>query len=171
MNPNNVYVNFRYENTSGAPEDIIFDDITKRVPILHDPSQYEVGVTNVYMKVSPATPISGDFTRVVVMSNSIGVSEEFSNNVQNDLQPIISDFQYNPSGSTFPSYTAGYIQFPGVANSEVHYRDLNNSEPLYRLNLSVKASMKDGTYEYFRSITGGSASVTLHFRKKSIHRQ
>lgn len=167
MNPNNVYVNFKYENTSGGAQDITFDDITKRVPILHDPSQYEVGVTNVYMKVTGANPTSGQFTRVVVMSNSIGVSEEFSNNVQNDLQPIISDFQYIPSG-TGSTYPSGYIQFPSPSNSMVHYRDINNSEPLYRLNLRVRAHMKDGTYEPIEAISSGSASITLHFRKKSI---
>lgn len=165
MNPNNVYVSFRYENTAGAPEDIIFDEITKRVPILQDPSQYEVGVTNFFAKVT-GVPASGQFLRVVVMSNSIGVSEEFSNNVQNDLQPIISDFQYIPSGSAYPSYPNGYLQFPGAANSTVHYRDINNSEPLYRLNLSVKAQLKDGTYENIEAFSTGSASVTLHFRKK-----
>jgi len=166
MNPNNVYVNFKYENTSGVAEDIIFNEITKRVPILHDPSQYEVGVTNFFARVS-GNPISGQFLRVVVMSNSIGVSEEFSNNIQNDLQPIVSDFQYIPSGTGLPSYPSGYLQFPGNVNSTVHYRDINNSEPLYRLNLSVKAQLKNGTYENIEAFSSGSASVTLHFRKKN----
>ena len=166
MNPNNVYVNFRYENTTGGNEDVIFDDITKRVPILQDPSQYEVGVTNVYMKVAGSAPISGQFLRVVVMSNSIGVSQEFSNNVENDLQPIISDFQYIPTGTGQATYPVGYIQFPGLNNSTVHYRDINNSEPLYRLNLSIKAHMEDGTYENIEANPAGNASVTLHFRKK-----
>lgn len=165
MNPNNVYVSFRYENTSGINEDIIFDDITKRVPILHDPSQYEVGVTNFFARVS-GVPISGQFLRVVVMSNSIGVSEEFSNNIQNDLQPIVADFQYVPTGTALPSYPVGYIQFPGGINSTVHYRDINSSEPLYRLNLSVKAQLKDGTYVNIEAFNSGSAYVTLHFRKK-----
>jgi len=164
--PNNVYVNFTYENTSGTLQDVTFDDITKRVPILHDPSQYEVGVTNVYMKVSGSDPIPGDFTRVVVMSNSIGVSPEFSNQVENDLQFIISDFQYLVTGTAVPNYPTGYIQFPGVSNSTVHYRDIENSQPLYRLNLSVKAHMKDGTYKNIVANPPGSASVTLHFRKK-----
>ena len=166
MNPNNVYVSFRYENTSGVAEDIIFDEITKRVPILHDPSQYEVAVTNFFARVNGTSPSSGQFLRVVVLSNSIGVSEEFSNNVENDLQPIVGDFQYIPSGTALPSYPAGYIQFPGNVNSVVHYRDINHSEPLYRLNLSVKGQLKDGTYQNILAFSTGSASVTLHFRKK-----
>lgn len=165
MNPNNVYVSFRYENTSGIAEDIIFNEITKRVPIIHDPSQYEVAVTNLFARVSGTSPISGQFVRIVVMSNSIGVSEEFSNNVENDLQPILSEFQYVPTGTALPSYPSGYIQFPAI-NSTVHYRDINNSEPLYRLNLSVKAQLKDGTYVNIEAFSIGSASVTLHFRKK-----
>lgn len=167
MNPDNIYINFRYENTSGVLEPIKYEDVTKRVPIMQDPSQYEVSVTNFFAKVTGGSPISGDFGRVVVMSNSIGVSQEFSNDVQNDLQPIISDFLYPPTAAAgIIAYPSGYLFFPNIYNSEVHYRDVFNSEPLYRLNLSLKAHMKDGTYEDIITNPSGSCFITLHFRKK-----
>ena len=166
----NVYVTFRYNNTSGGTQDIIFDDITKRVPILENPSEYEVGVTNLFIKTPSAGsqfPASGSFSSVVVMSNSIGIREQFTNSVENDLEPIIAVLQYGPSGGTFPSYTTGYIQFPDIFNTgEVHYRDIENSSPLYRLNISIKAKMRDGTYEYFEAFGQSHASITLHFRRK-----
>jgi len=169
MNPDNVYINFRYENTSGVAEPIKFEDITKRVPVLNNPSQYEVAVTNFYGKVTGSSPTPDEFGRVVVMSNSIGVSQEFSNDVQNDLQPVISDFLYPPITATsgIIAYPSGYLFFPNIYNSEVHYRDVFSSDPLYRLNLSVKAHMKDGTYEdIVADAADGSCFITLHFRKK-----
>ena len=165
----NIYVTFRY-NTSGGFQNMVFEDITKRIPILDNPSEYEVGVTNLFMKTPPAgsqVPASGDFSSVVVMSDSIGVREQFSNNVENNLEPIIAVLQYGPSGGSFPSYTVGYIQYPDIFNTgEVKYRDIENSSPLYRLNLSIKAAMKDGTFIYFEGNGTSHASVTLHFRKK-----
>ena len=167
MNPDNVYINFRYENTAVVAEPIKFEDITKRVPVLNNPSQYEVAVTNFFAKVTGSSPISAEFGRIVVMSNSIGVSQEFSNDVQNDLQPIISDFLYPPTSSAgIIAYPSGYLFYPNIYNSEVHYRDVFNSEPLYRLNLSVKAHMKDGTYQDIAAHPDGSCFITLHFRKK-----
>jgi len=163
----NVYVTFTYENSEGGSRDIVFDDITKRVPILTNPSDYEVGVTRAYLRVSSSGPATGEFTRVVIMSNSIGVREEFSNNIQNDLQPIISSFQYGTVGSSTSSYPAGFLQFPGEYNSEVHYVDIENSNPLYRLDISMKAHMKDDTYRYFTAISNiNCGSITLHFRRK-----
>ena len=166
----NIYVTFRYNNTSGGTEDIVFDDITKRVPVLENPSEYEVGITNLFMKTPLAgsqVPTSGTFSSVVVMSNSIGVRQQFTNNVQNNLEPIIAVLQYGPSGSTYPSYTSGYIQYPDIFNSgEVRYRDIQNSSPLYRLNLSIKAAMRDGTFQNFAGDATSHASVTLHFRRK-----
>ena len=165
----NIYVTFRYNNTSGGTEDIVFDDITKRVPVLENPSEYEVGITNLFMKTPLAgsqVPTSGTFSSVVVMSNSIGVRQQFSNNIENNLEPIIAVLEYGPSGTTFPTYPVGYIQFPGLFNGEVKYRDIQNSSPLYRLNLSIKAVLRDGTYENFAGDTTSHASVTLHFRRK-----
>ncbi len=166
----NVYVTFRYNNTSGGIQNIVFDDITKRVPILENPSEYEVGVTNFFMKTPSSGsnfPISGTFSSVVVMSNSIGVRQQFTNSVENDLEPILSVMQYGPTGGSLPAYTSGYIQFPDIFNSGgVHYRDIENSSPLYRLNISIKAKMRDGTYEYFEGFGASHASITLHFRKK-----
>ena len=165
----NIYVTFRYNNTTGGIEDIVFDDITKRVPVLENPSEYEVGLTNLFMKTPSAgsqSPTSGLFSSVVVMSNSIGVREQFSNNIENDLEPIISVLQYGPSGTTFSTYPVGYIQYPDLFNGEVKYRDIQNSSPLYRLNISIKAAMRDGSYENFAGTGVSHASVTLHFRRK-----
>jgi len=166
----NIYVTFRYNNTLGGLQDIVFDDITKRIAILENPSEYEVGLTNLFIKTPPAgsqSPSSGSFSSIAVMSNSIGVREQFTNNVENNLEPIIGLIQYGPSGSTFPSYTVGYIQFPGLFNTgEVKYRDIINSSPLYRLNLSIKAVLRNGSYQNFEGNGTSHASVTLHFRRK-----
>jgi len=170
MKDNNIYVTFRYNNTSGAIEDIVFDDITKRIAILENPSEYEVGLTNLFMKTPAAgsqNPQSADFSSVVVMSNSIGVREQFTNNVENNLEPIIAVLQYGPSGGSYPSYTGGYIQYPDIFNTgEVKYRDIINSSPLYRLNISIKAVMRNGEYKYFEGFGASHASITLHFRRK-----
>ena len=168
----NVYITFTYNNTSGVLENMIFDNITKRVPILDNPSDYEVGVTRAYLRVPSVFdgtlfPPSGQFSRVVIMSDSIGIAQEFSNNIQNDLQPIISSFQYGQTGISQVTYLGGYILFPGLYNgTKVKYTDIESSSPLYRLNLSVKAQLKDGSFVYFRSNEESCASVTLHFRKK-----
>lgn len=167
MKQDNIYVTFTYNNTSGGTQDLVFDDVTKRVPILHNPSEYEVGVTNAFMRISGTGggPTSGQFSRIVVTSNSIGVAEEFTNAVQNNLEPIVASIQYGPTGSG-ATYPNGYVIFPGENNSQVNYRDVDNSNPLYRLNLSLKAAMRDGSYEYLEANTNSFASVTLHFRKK-----
>ena len=166
----NIYVTFRYNNTSGGIEDIVFDDITKRIAILDNPSEYEVGLTNLFMKTPSAgsqVPTSSTFSSVVVMSNSIGVRQQFTNNVENDLQPIIAVLQYGPAGTTLPTYPVGYIQYPDLFNTgESKYRDIQNSSPLYMLNLSIKAVMQDGTYVNFTGNGTSHASVTLHFRRK-----
>jgi len=163
----NVYVTFTYNNTSGGTENLVFDDVTKRVAILENPSEYEVGVTNAFMRISGTGggPTSGQFSRIVVTSNSIGVAQEFSNNVENNLEPIVASIQYGPTGAG-PTYPNGYVIFPGENNSQTHYRDINNSNPLYRLNLSLKAALRDGSYEYLEANTNSFASVTLHFRRK-----
>lgn len=170
MKEDNVYVTFTYNNTSGGFEDMIFDDVTKRIAILENPSEYEVGVTNLFMKTPTAGtqfPASGSFSSIMVMSNSIGVRQQFTNQVENDLEPVIAVLQYGPSGTTLPSYTVGYVQYPDIFNTgDVKYRDIQNSSPLYRLNISIKAKMRDGSYEFFSGNGSSHASVTLHFRKK-----